>query len=343
MTWLITGGCGFVGSNLADALLARGDAVVVLDNLQRHGASANLEWLRQRHGADWRFERIDVRDAGAVETLIGELRPAVIAHLAGQVAMTTSLADPRADFEINAGGTLNVLEAIRKRSPASVLLYSSTNKVYGSLDDLTYLEQDTRFVVPSHPDGFNESLQLDGSSPYGCSKLSAEQYVRDYFRMFDVRTVVFRHSSIYGEHQFSTFDQGWVGWFCAQAFDAKHGEPAPFTIAGTGKQVRDVLHAEDLVRAYLAAVDGGDRVAGHIFNLGGGMANSLSLLELFGKLERILDCRMVYTPLAWRKADQKVFVADNSKATRYLSWTPAISADAGLHRMVNWTSALRSE
>lgn len=341
MTWLITGGCGFVGSNLADAVLARGDAAVVLDNLQRHGSSENLAWLRVRHGASWRFEQRDVRDNSAVQALIAEIKPDVIAHLAGQVAMTTSLADPRMDFDINAGGTLNILEAVRPGSPASIVLYSSTNKVYGSLEHLAYVEGPLRYTTPSHPAGFDESLQLDGSSPYGCSKLSAEQYARDYFRMFDVRTVVFRHSSIYGEHQFSTFDQGWVGWFCAKAHELKEGEISSFTISGTGKQVRDVLHASDLVRAYFAAVDSIGHTAGEIFNLGGGMSNSLSLLELFERLEQRVGYRMNYTSLPWRRADQKVFVADNSKATRAFGWTPTVTTDEGLDRMVAWTSELR--
>ena len=341
MTWLITGGCGFVGSNLVDAVLAQGGAAVVVDSLMRKGSADNLAWLRERHGRDWRFEQFDVRDTDRVAGLVAETRPRVIAHLAGQVAMTTSLEDPRLDFEVNAGGTLNVLEAVRLRSPETVILYSSTNKVYGALDHLAYAETPTRYVVPSHPNGFDEGLQLDGSSPYGCSKLAAEQYVRDYFRMFGVRSVVFRHSSIYGEHQFSTFDQGWVGWFCTKAFELKHDAIESFPISGTGKQVRDVLHAEDLVGAYFAAVERIGDTAGEIFNLGGGMANSLSLLELFAKLESLVGCRMAFTRLDWRKADQKVFVADNGKATRCFGWTPGVSTAEGLGRMTAWISEMR--
>ena len=341
MSWLITGGCGFVGSNLVEAVLARGDTVVVVDSLRRTGSADNLAWLRERHGRDWRFEQFDVRDADRVNGLVAETRPRVIAHLAGQVAMTASIEDPRLDFEINAGGTLNVLEAVRLRSPETVVLYSSTNKVYGALDQLTYTETPTRYVVPSHPNGFDEGLQLDASSPYGCSKLAAEAYVRDYCRMFGMRTVVFRHSSIYGEHQFPTFDQGWLGWFCAKAFELKHDEIESFTISGTGKQVRDVLHAEDLVGAYFAAVERIGDTAGGIFNLGGGMANSLSLLELFARLESLVGRRMAFTRLDWRKADQKVFVADNGKAARRFGWAPKVSATTGLSRIVAWISAIR--
>ena len=341
MSWLITGGCGFVGSNLADELLARGEQVVVVDSLRRIGSADNLMWLRARHGAGWRFEQFDVRDSDRVTRLVAELCPGVIAHLAGQVAMTTSVEDPRLDFEINAGGTINVLEAVRLRSPESIVLFSSTNKVYGPLETLMYHETPTRYVVPTHPDGFDESLALEGSTPYGCSKLAAEQYTRDYFRMFGMRTVVFRHSSIYGEHQFPTFDQGWVGWFCTKAFELKHDEIESFTISGTGKQVRDVLHTEDLVRAYFVAAERIGDTAGEIFNLGGGMANSLSLLELFARLESLVGCRMAFTRLDRRKADQKVFVAENRKATRCFGWAPGVSAAAGLGRMVAWISEIR--
>lgn len=341
MRWLVTGGCGFVGTNLVHALLSKGEEVVILDNLQRHGSRANRAWLLQSFPS-CRVDESDVRDAHAVEKLIADYQPEAIAHLAGQVAMTTSLADPRADFDINAGGTLNVLEAVRLRAPGAIVLYSSTNKVYGSLDGLHYDETPTRYRVPSHPRGFDERLQLDGSSPYGCSKLSAEQYVRDYFRMFDVRTVVFRHSSIYGEHQFATYDQGWVGWFCAKAIEQRQARSA-FTISGNGKQVRDVIHASDLVSAYFAAVANIERSAGEVFNLGGGMENSLSLLELFGRLEAMTGLPMPFEELPARKADQKVFVADNGKASTMFGWRPMVNVDAGLKRMVQWTVSVAGD
>lgn len=337
MTWLVTGGCGFVGANLADALLTKGDDVVVLDNLTRVGSDRNLEWLRSRHGNDWQFAQADTRDVAAVDRLVGQSRPDVIAHLAGQVAMTTSVQDPRIDFETNAGGTFNVLDAVRRLSPETGVIYSSTNKVYGELNELKYVEEETRWTLPDFPEGLPEDLQLDGYSPYGCSKLAADQYVRDWHRMYGLRTAVFRHSSMYGGRQFATYDQGWVGWFCMKALEMADPAAPSFTISGDGKQVRDALHADDLVSAYLAAAERLDEVAGTIFNIGGGPSNALSLLELFAKLEGLTGNTMRYERLPFRQGDQLVFVADVSRARDLLGWSPCVSADEGLERMVAWT------
>ena len=337
MTWLITGGCGFVGSNLADALLIRGDDVVVLDNLSRTGSRDNLAWLRTRHGSDWRFVETDMRDASAIERLVAEVCPAVIAHLAGQVAMTTSLQQPRLDFEVNALGTLNVLEAVRQHSPASVVMYSSTNKVYGGLEWVRYDETETRYVAPDFPAGFDESLPLSFHSPYGCSKGAADQYMLDYARMFGLATIVFRHSSMYGGRQFATYDQGWIGWFCQQALAARrHPDREPFTISGNGKQVRDVLHADDIVALYCAAAAESRVARGQVFNVGGGMAQSLSLLELFHLLEREIEACLAYRHLPPRASDQKVFVADVAKAQRVLGWQPRVSMVDGIRRTLAW-------
>lgn len=337
MRWLITGGCGFLGSNVADACLARGDEVVVLDNLSRVGSDQNLRWLRARHGEGWRMVEGDVRDADQVAALVREHRPDVIAHLAGQVAMTTSLANPRLDFEVNALGTFNVLEAVRQFSPETIVLYSSTNKVYGSLDWVRYEETPTRYVAPDFPRGFDERLPLSFESPYGCSKGSADQYMLDYARMFGLRTVVFRHSSMYGGRQYATFDQGWVGWFCMQALQTTRQPDHTFTVAGNGKQVRDVLHVEDLVRLYVECVPThADAAAGQAFNIGGGMAQSLSILELLAKLEQMLGVSLRPQHLAPRASDQKVFVADNTKATERLGWAPRVTADEGIRQMLDW-------
>jgi CDP-paratose 2-epimerase len=337
MTWLVTGGCGFIGSNLADDLLGSGEDVVVLDNLSRLGSRQNLEWLRSRHGDGWLFLEADTRDASGIATVISELKPEAIAHLAGQVAMTTSLENPRLDFESNALGTLNVLEAVRLGSPETLVAYSSTNKVYGSLESLRYEELPKRWSLPDFPDGLAEDLQLDGSSPYGCSKLCADQYVRDYHRVYGLRTVVFRHSSMYGGRQFATYDQGWIGWFCAKALEMADPAAPAFTISGDGKQVRDALHGRDLVAVYRAALRERDKVAGRIYNIGGGPANSLSLLELFGHLERISGNTMRFEHLEWRPADQKVFVADVSAAVRDLGWRPEVGVEEGLASMLEWT------
>ena len=339
--WMVTGGCGFVGANLADRLLSAGVAVTVVDNLSRRGSAENLAWLRGRHGSGWQFVDADVRNATAIERLIGDTKPDVLAHLAGQVAMTTSIADPRLDFEVNTGGTFNVLEGVRTSSPGTRVIYSSTNKVYGSLDRLRYDEGETRYVLPDHPSGLDESHPLEGETPYGCSKLAADQYVLDFAHTYGLETVVFRHSSMYGGRQFATFDQGWIGWFCSKALEM--GDPAapPFTIAGTGKQVRDVLQADDLVDAYLRAARASHRATGRAYNIGGGMANSLSLLELFAELEAITGNRLRFERTTARHGDQKVFVADLTAAGEQLGWVPRVTKEEGLRLMVGWSSELR--
>jgi CDP-paratose 2-epimerase len=343
MKWLITGGCRFIGSNLADALLADGIEVLILDNLSRTGSTANLSWLRSRHGNDWHFAQDDVRDAEGVARLLGTEQPDVVAHLAGQVAMTTSLADPRLDFETNARGTLNVLEAVRLRAPNATVLYSSTNKVYGSLESISSVECSTRYELPDFPDGLNETLQLDGCTPYGCSKLAADQYVRDYSRTYSLRTVVFRHSSMYGGRQYATYDQGWIGWFCMKALEMASAASAPFEISGNGKQVRDVLHGSDLVTAYVATVEHIEETSGHVYNIGGGAANALSLVELFALLEKLTGNTMRYVYGPWRAGDQRVFVADTSAVTVDTGWQPTVDSRAGIARMLDWITEMSSE
>jgi CDP-paratose 2-epimerase len=334
---LITGGCGFLGSNLASHAISRGDDLMVFDNLSRKGAAANLEWL-SRKGV-FKFCHGDVRNESDMNAVVSEFRPEGIFHVAGQVAMTTSIARPRLDFEVNALGTLNLLEAVRRCAPECPVIYSSTNKVYGDLSNISFTEKERRYVCPSHSQGFDESLPLDFHSPYGCSKGCADQYVLDYTRVFALRTVVLRHSSIYGDRQFSTYDQGWIGWFCQQAARLrKSPETEPFTISGDGKQVRDVLYAEDAVACYYAALERIDRAQGEAFNIGGGPANSLSLLELFNLLGELAGVRLQYTRLPWRFSDQKVFVADIRKAARVLGWTPRVNCRDGVGRALAWVS-----
>ena len=336
MKWLITGGCGFIGSNLANTVLSKGEEVIILDNLSRSGAEQNLAWLQQRYGTSWAFIQEDVRHRRTTDSVLKKYKPDVIAHLAGQVAMTTSLKNPRVDFVTNAWGTLNILEAIRSYSPKTILLYSSTNKVYGSLENLRIDELENRYILPDFPDGLDETLPLDGYSPYGCSKLAAEQYVRDYARVFGLQTVVFRHSSMYGGRQYATFDQGWIGWFCQKALEMVNPTAPPFTISGNGKQVRDLLYADDLVNVYLLAVQHIGITAGEIYNIGGGVQNSLSLVELFSMLEHFIGNPIRYSRLDWRPGDQKVFIADSSKAKTHFGWAPETNKEAGIQKMLTW-------
>jgi CDP-paratose 2-epimerase len=346
---LITGGCGFLGSNIAAEYLGKGSEVTIIDALFRTGGEQNLAWLQgQSSEEQLHFHKFDLADAEAVDQVFRDHGPFdYICHLGGQVAMTVSLADPLRDLKTNVIGTFNVLESARRHSPLALVAYSSTNKVYGDLEELDYVESDTRYSLARFPRGLDESVRLDFASPYGCSKGAADQYVHDWYRNFGLKTVVFRHSSIYGGRQFSTFDQGWIGWFCAKACEqqgqrAAGSAPTPFTIAGSGKQVRDVLHAEDLIRLYDLAYQNQDKVAGNVYNIGGGIENSLSLLELFELLQHLTDQEaLLFERLPVRKSDQRFFVADISKAGRDLGWIPRISSSQGISRMLEWVRTIQ--
>lgn len=335
MKLLVTGGCGFLGSNLAATAIQRGDSVVVFDNLSRLGSAQNLEWLKGL--GKFVFVQGDIRNPDAVADTVRSFRPDAIFHLAGQVAMTTSISNPRMDFEINALGTLNLLEAVRQHSPDSVILYSSTNKVYGDLEQFTYRETETRYECVEKPNGFDEGVSLDFHSPYGCSKGAADQYMLDYARIFGLKTIVFRHSSMYGGRQFATADQGWVGWFCQKAIEIKRGKIREFSISGSGKQVRDVLHADDMSRLYFSCLKRAENLVGQAFNIGGGMTNSLSLLELFALLESHIGVKVVFLRGPVRESDQRVFVANLAKINKAINWLPVVSANEGVAKMLTWT------
>ena len=345
MKVLITGGCGFLGSNIASSYLREGAEVVVVDALFRRGSSANLVWLENQAAPGlFHFIQVDLAAKEAVFAVFRRHAPFdYICHVGGQVAMTTSLQDPERDLHTNVLGTFNVLEAARNLSPNALIAYSSTNKVYGDLEWLRYEETATRYILPDYLNGLDEALALDFSTPYGCSKGAADQYVRDWARVYGLKTVVFRHSSIYGGRQFASFDQGWIGWFCQKAIEQKACfqdgvSPKPFTIAGTGKQVRDVLHADDLIGLYKSAYDHRDRLTGEIFNIGGGVANSLSLLELFAILSDLLGIPpLAYEVTPRRSSDQDCFIADISKAARILDWSPLTSCRSGIASMLEWT------
>lgn len=329
MRYLVTGGCGFIGSNLSAEVIKRGEELFVFDNLSRYGNLENLQWLRQL--GFFKFFQSDIRNQNDVEYAIKDIRPDVVFHVAGQVAMTTSIQNPRLDFETNVAGTFNLLEAVRKYSPESTILYSSTNKVYGDLKNLKYKELSTRYICVDFPNGFDESLQIDFHSPYGCSKGAADQYLLDYYRIFGIRTVVFRHSSMYGGNQHATFDQGWVGWFIKKALEIKSGTALePFTISGNGKQVRDLLHSSDVIELYFKTIEKIDEAKGKVFNIGGGVENSLSILELFTLLNKFLDIKMNYIELPFRTSDQLIFIANYEKAKSIIGWYPRKTYENGI-------------
>ncbi len=331
MRILITGGAGFIGCNLAAACVRAGHAVTLFDNLSRRGSEANLAWLRASFGDAFAFVRGDIRDYPAI--LAAAAGQEAVYHLAAQTAVTTSVTDPRPDFEINALGTFNVLEAARRAGQDPIFIYSSTNKVYGGMEDAPATELATRYVLLDYPNGVGEDRPLDFHSPYGCSKGAADQYVRDYARIYGLRSVVFRQSCIYGQRQMGVEDQGWVAWFVIAAVMGK-----PITIYGDGKQVRDLLHVDDLVRAFQMATARIDVTKGQVYNLGGGPANTLSIWAEFGPLLTELAGRVV-TPAAWgdwRPGDQPVFVADVSRAAREFGWAPQVSVREGIARLMAW-------
>lgn len=334
MKYMITGGCGFLGSNIASQVLNQKDELLVYDNLSRVGGEENLEWLESL--GKFEFVKANTNDFETLSNVVKRYQPDVIYHLAGQVAMTTSISNPRLDFETNALGSFNILESVRQFSPDTVVVYSSTNKVYGDFEYLHYDETSTRYVCKEFPQGFDESVHLDFHSPYGCSKGSADQYMLDWSRIFGLKTIVFRHSSMYGARQFGTYDQGWISWFCQKAIETKYDKNTIFTISGNGKQVRDVLHAEDMIKLYISAPKHIDKAKGQVFNIGGGFENSLSLLELFSFLEKELNIKLNYTKLPPRESDQKIFVADIKKANEIFEWKPQVSKEEGIRKMLTW-------
>jgi CDP-paratose 2-epimerase len=333
---LITGGAGFLGTNIAAALARRGAHVVIFDNLTREHVERNIAWLKDNFGERIHVTVADVRNANAVADAVAGV--SAVVHLAAQVAVTTSVLHPVDDFEINARGTLNVLEAVRTLEPQAPVLFASTNKVYGKLLDFHQLVLDGARHVPADRKlrfGFDETTPLSFYSPYGCSKGAADQYVLDYARIYGLKTAVFRMSCLYGPHQFGHEDQGWVAHFLISALAGK-----PLTIYGDGCQMRDVLYVDDAVRAWLMALDNPNTFAGHAFNLGGGPGNAISLLDLIAHIETLTGRSMAYAFDAWRPGDQAWYVSDTRALEAATGWTPAIAVEDGLRRLANW---LRSE
>lgn len=330
MNILITGGAGFIGTHTANFYLKAGNKVSIFDNFFRKGTRENVNWLEKQYGSkNIKVIEGDIRDFDKLKQSVPNHD--VIIHLAGQVAVTTSVVNPREDFEINALGTFNVLESVRLFSPSSILLFASTNKVYGGMEEIKIIKKGEKYIYRDLPGGISETQNLDFHSPYGCSKGTADQYVRDYHRIYGLKSVVFRQSCIYGTHQFGIEDQGWVSWFTIASVLGK-----PITVYGDGMQVRDVLFVEDLVRAYNTAVTDIGKAAGKIYNVGGGQEFTLSLLELLALLEKKLSKKIPYTSADWRPGDQPVYVSNISKINKELGWKPQINVQEGTSRMIDW-------
>jgi CDP-paratose 2-epimerase len=334
--YLVTGGAGFIGSNYVHRLIQRNEQVTIFDNLSRAGAPRNVDWLKSQFGEN-RFRLIvgDVRRADEIAEAAKEAD--VIVHLAGQVAVTTSVTNPRDDFEANALGTFNTLEAARLSGRDPIFIYASTNKVYGGMDDVVLKEDATRWLYADLEHGCPETQPLDFHSPYGVSKGAGDQYVRDYARIYGLRSVVFRQSCIYGPRQFGIEDQGWLAWMTIAAVTGRR-----ITIYGDGKQVRDVLHVEDLLNAYDAAIEKIDIAKGQIYNMGGGTRNVMAIWAEFGPiLEKLLGKRIEVARADWRPGDQKVFYADFRKAQRELGWQPKIDLEEGIELLFHWVKENR--
>jgi CDP-paratose 2-epimerase len=329
--YLITGGAGFIGSNYVYRLLKQGDEVRVFDNLSRSGSIKNLNWLKNNFGSN-SFELVqsDIRDSNAINKSAKDVD--VIVHLAAQVAVTTSVENPRDDFEVNALGTFNVLEAARLSGRNPQIIYASTNKVYGGMENVLVVEGENNYYYQDYPEGISENQPLDFHSPYGCSKGAGDQYVCDYAKIFNLPTTVMRQSCIYGPRQFGIEDQGWVAWFVIAAMFNK-----PITIFGDGKQVRDLLFIDDLLDAYDAVIENPQATFGQVFNLGGGAKNVMSVWNEFGPILAGLLGRDVSVETGeWRPGDQRIYVSDIRKANRILNWNPRISVQDGIKRLYYW-------
>ena len=329
---LITGGAGFIGTNLAKRLLQQGEKVIILDNLSRSGSEQNLQYLQKKFTTNLEAVIEDIREKQVVSQLVAKCK--MVFHFAAQVAVTTSIEDPIEDFQINCLGTLSLLEAARKQPNPPPILYTSTNKVYGNLGNLKLNKAPTRYIPYDeiiNYNGIDEKQPLSFYSPYGCSKGTADQYMLDYFRIYNVPTVVFRLSCIYGPHQCGNEDQGWVAHFLLQAL-----RNAPIIIYGDGKQVRDLLYVEDLIDAMILAYANMDSLAGKVFNIGGSVENSVSIIELIDFISKINLTKPEIIYKQWRKGDQLYYVSDIDKFCNATGWKPQMSYEQGVHKLYEW-------
>jgi CDP-paratose 2-epimerase len=336
---MITGGAGFIGTNLAHRLLSEGKRVLIFDNLSRPGVQQNLDWLRNRHGKRMQVRIADITDNQQLARAVGTAQQ--VFHFAAQVAVTTSLSSPAYDFDVNMRGTFMLLENLRKMKHPPPLVFTSTNKVYGDLENIPLHKNGSRYEPERHgvkSEGVDESQPLEFLSPYGCSKGAADQYVLDYARSFGIPAVVFRMSCIYGPHQFGTEDQGWVAHFMIRAI-----ENQPITVYGNGCQVRDVLFVEDLVDAFLLAQKNMAEITGRAFNIGGGPRNRISILEMIRLISDIcgFDPRVLFSE--WRSGDQKYYVSDTTRFSRITGWSPKVDILEGIQRLHEWLLQERGE
>jgi CDP-paratose 2-epimerase len=331
---LITGGAGFVGCNAAQFFGARNWNVTVLDNLSRSGTEKNLQWLSE--GTTFDFAEVDVRNRQAVDEVVSKGRFHAVLHLAAQVAVTTSVIDPYTDFTVNALGTFNVLDAVRRFCPESVFIFASTNKVYGKIVRAESALRGKRYAYTNRPHGIAEDEPLDFLSPYGCSKGAADQYVLDFARIYKIPATSFRQSCIYGSRQFGIEDQGWVAWFVIASVLGRD-----ITIFGDGRQVRDILHVDDLLSAYEGAIRAPDKVQGEAFNVGGGPDQIISLIELIEALEDRLRRKIPLRWDEWRPGDQQVYVSDIRKVRKALNWQPTVGVAAGIAQLIAWVEQNR--
>tara|TARA_B100000315_G_scaffold177238_1_gene165799 strand:+ start:6929 stop:7972 length:1044 start_codon:yes stop_codon:yes gene_type:complete len=334
MKVIITGGGGFIGINAAQYFLQKGNDVILFDSLYRKGATENIEWIKNQF-SKVTFIKGDIQNIDNCEQLFQIHHDvSLVLHLAAQVAVTTSVTNPREDFEKNALGTLNILEGIRKYCSNCIIIYSSTNKVYGYIDGARISERNDCYFLPDYPHGISENTQLDFHSPYGCSKGAADQYVHDYSRIYGLKTIVFRQSCIYGYRQFGIEDQGWIAWFTIASIINQ-----PITIYGNGKQVRDVLFIDDLISAYDLAFKCREKTSGQIYNIGGGPNNSLSLHKFINHLESFMGGEIDARYSDWRPGDQKVYISDIRKAQKDFGWSPVISVGIGIKNLHKWIKA----
>lgn len=329
MKIFITGGAGFIGSNTAKRFIEDGHEVVIFDNLSRAGVEKNLDWLNGI--GKYEFIKGDVTDYEELKKVFADRKFDVVFHLAAQVAVTTSVTDPRSDFENNVLGAFNLLEAVRTSGQNPIIIYSSTNKVYGGMEEEKIALDGKRYKFIDYPEGVDEKYNLDFHSPYGCSKGAADQYFHDYARIYGLRTIIFRQSCIYGYRQFGKEDQGWVAWFIIASLLGK-----PMTIYGDGFQVRDLLFIDDLVEAYVLAIKNIEKTAGNIYNLGGAAENALSLIEFLEMLEKKLGKKLELGRAEMRVGDQKIYVSDIARARADFGWSPKIGYEKGIDLLFNW-------